>query len=87
LGHAIVRCNDDCIDVPHGPPTHEVENPERYFGPQYPVGCWPRLCVTLMTLLKSKDVEAVWYGAMDGTIGISPFTKQTCVEYTEEFLR
>jgi len=41
--------------------THEVVNQSRYYGYDYEVGDWPELCSVLMILLRSPDVESVWY--------------------------
>jgi hypothetical protein len=39
----------------------EVATGDRYYGPGYERGDWPRICAILLSLFATSDVEVVWY--------------------------
>lgn len=72
----------------HGliPFTHEVRTDQRYYGPSYPRGCWPKLSEILMTLLASPCVDKVWYGGdcnVDGETGVEEMTWERLADLTQ----
>lgn len=55
---------------------------ERYFGPGYPRGCWPRIAYQLLQLMGSTNVKKVWYGGDTGSA-----LKECTPEYIDELTR
>jgi hypothetical protein len=79
----VVKLDEACRDaIPEGA-THKVDIGDRYWCPIYRRGSWPFLCSILMNLLGSPDVTEVWYGNDEGC---RPFTKDTLIEYVQEFV-
>lgn len=55
--------------------THYISTFDRFYGPEYARGTWPRICAALMSLLACEGVEKVWYfGDCDDPEGEQPIT-------------
>ena len=48
-------------DIAPAGASHGIDTGDRYYGPGYERGDWPRICALLLTLFASKDVETIWY--------------------------
>jgi hypothetical protein len=64
--------------------THVVDVGERYWSPDYPRGSWPYIASVLMPLLRSDQIEKVWYGNETGS---EEMTVELLNEYTAEYVK
>ena len=65
--------------------THEIRTMERYYGPGYERGSWPRLCGALMLLHACPAVEKVWYGG-DCDYSIPECTVDDVLQISRHFM-
>ncbi len=56
----VIECGEGCKKAPKA--THYVDNPYRYYGPQYERGPWGMIAAILLELHAHPDVDAVYYG-------------------------
>ena len=62
--------------------NYYVYSLQRYFGPHYTRGSWPRILYHLIQLMGSTNVKKVWYGGDCGMI-----LTECTPEYIDELTR